>query len=44
MIRVPSSRATIAAGTSPPRVIVTIASNGPKPESRHASARASRWN
>src|SRR6266487_2359324 len=42
--RMPSSRATIAAGTSPPRVIVTIASNGPAPLSRHASARESRWN
>jgi hypothetical protein len=42
MTRVPSSRATIAAGTSPPRVTVTIASNGPTPLSRQASARASR--
>src|SRR5882757_1456373 len=42
--RTSSSRATIAAGTSPPRVTVTIAWNGPAPLSRHASARASRWN
>src|SRR3954451_24833691 len=42
--RLPSSRATIAAGTSPPRVMQTIASNGPAPASRQASARASRWN
>src|SRR5262245_21081537 len=40
----PSSRATIAAGTSPPRVMQTIASKGPASASRHASARASRWN
>src|SRR5215472_18423313 len=40
----PSSRATIAAGTRPPRVTQTIAWNGPAPSSRHASARASRWN
>src|SRR5262245_57798713 len=40
----PSSRATIAAGTRPPRVTQTIAWNGPAPASRHASARASRWN
>src|SRR5262249_14684094 len=39
-----SSRATIAAGTSPPRVMHTIAWNGPTSPSRHASARASRWN
>src|SRR5262249_11667385 len=39
----PSSRATIAAGTSPPRVTQTIAWNGPAPASRPASARASRW-
>src|SRR5215210_4990640 len=44
MRRVPSSRATIAAGTSPPRVMHTIASKGPAPASRQASARASRWN
>src|SRR5262245_21880880 len=42
--RMPSSRATIAAGTSPPRVMQTIAVNGPASASRHASARASRWN
>ena len=42
--RMLSSRATIAAGTSPPRVTHTIASNGPAPLSRQASARASRWN
>src|SRR5215471_6345053 len=35
----PSSRATIAAGTSPPRVTQTIAWNGPAPASRQASAR-----
>src|SRR6185437_1488437 len=40
----PSSRATIAAGTRPPRVMQTIASNGPKPLNRQASARESRWN
>ena len=40
----PSSRATIAAGTKPPRVMQTIASNGPAPLSRQASARESRWN
>src|SRR5215471_10063739 len=40
----PSSRATIAAGTRPPRVTQTIAWNGPAPASRHTSARASRWN
>src|SRR5262249_4450561 len=39
-----SSRAKIAAGTSPPRVMQTIASKGPASASRHASARASRWN
>src|SRR3954447_16780052 len=44
MSRLPSSRATIAAGTSPPRVMQTIASKGPAPASRQASARASRWN
>src|SRR5580692_11056774 len=40
----PSSRATIAAGTRPPRVMLTIASNGPAPLSRQARARESRWN
>src|ERR1700680_3915369 len=40
----PSSRATMAAGTRPPRVMLTIASNGPAPLSRQASARESRWN
>src|SRR5690348_2262790 len=40
----PSSRATIAAGTRPPRVMQTIASKGPAPLSRHANARESRWN
>src|SRR5215510_7328922 len=40
----PSSRATIAAGTIPPRVMHTTAWNGPASASRHASARASRWN
>ncbi len=44
IMRMPSSRATIAAGTSPPRVMHTIASNGPASVSRQASARASRWN
>src|SRR5437588_5134211 len=44
MIRRLSSRATIAAGTRPPRVMQTIASNGPTSASRQASARASRWN
>src|SRR5215213_3838444 len=44
MSRVPSSRATMAAGTSPPRVMQTMASNGPSPARRQASARASRWN
>src|SRR5688572_30710498 len=39
-----SSRATIAAGTRPPRVIATITVNGPAAASRHASALASRWN
>src|ERR1700758_5551290 len=40
----PSSRATIAAGTRPPRVPQTIAGTGPAPASRQARARASRWN
>src|SRR3984957_16701182 len=40
----PSSRATTAAATRPPRVTQTMASNGPAPLSRHASARESRWN
>src|SRR5262249_14131052 len=40
----PSSRATIAAGTRPPRVTATIASNGPAPASRRGSGRAARWN
>src|SRR5262245_48767243 len=39
-----SSRATIAAGTRPPRVMQTMASNGPASCSRQASARESRWN
>src|SRR6478752_825126 len=42
--RTSSSRATIAAGTSPPRVIATMALNGPDEASRHANALASRWN
>src|SRR5258705_3410697 len=42
--RTPSSGATIPAGTRPPRVIATIAWNGPAAASRQASARASRWN
>src|SRR3954467_10815655 len=40
----PGSRATMAAGTRPPLVTHTMASNGPAPASRQASARASRWN
>ena len=44
MTRTSSSLATIAAGTSPPRVMATMASNGPEDASRQASARASRWN
>src|SRR6185312_15239669 len=45
MTRIPSSREMIAAGTSPPRVMHTIARHWPLvPASRHASARASRWN
>ena len=44
MTRKFSSRAMIAAGTSPPRVIATMASNGPEEARRQASARASRWN
>src|SRR6266508_156424 len=44
MIRRLSSRATIAAGTRPPRVMHTTAWNGPTSTSRQASARASRWN
>src|SRR5258707_2963152 len=42
--RTPSSRATIAAGTSPPRVIAITAWNGPTSFSRQVSARQSRWN
>src|SRR5215467_7550727 len=42
--RMSSSRATIAAGTRPPRVTQTTAWNGPAPASRQTSARASRWN
>ena len=42
--RTSSSRATIAAGTRPPRVMATMALNGPAAASRQASARASRWN
>src|ERR1700712_1055536 len=42
--RVPSSRATIAAGTRPPRVMQTMAWNGPASARRQASARESRWN
>ena len=44
IMRTFSSRATIAAGTSPPRVMQTSASNGPASCSRQASARKSRWN
>src|SRR5215469_13104301 len=43
MRRMSSSRATIAAGTSPPRVTATMPANGPSPATRHASARQSRW-
>ena len=43
MTRMPSSRATMPAGTSPPRVTATIAEKPPTAESRQASARASRW-
>src|SRR3712207_6816257 len=39
-----SSRATMAAGTRPPRVMHTMASNGPADAKRHARARQSRWN
>src|SRR5215475_16228867 len=44
MMRRPSSRATIAAGTRPPRVMATTAWNGPTSLSRQVSARQSRWN
>src|SRR5258708_8989112 len=44
MMRTPSSRATIAAGTSPPRMIAITAWNGPTSFSRQVSARQSRWN
>src|SRR5204863_1927205 len=44
MTRSPSSRATIAAGTSPPRVMATTAWNGPSSLSRQVSARQSLWN
>src|ERR1700757_5058480 len=44
MTRTPSSRATIAAGTRPPRVIAITAWNGPTSLSRQVSARQSRWN
>src|SRR5215210_6696360 len=39
-----SSRDTTAAATRPPRVMQTMASNGPASFSRQASARESRWN
>src|ERR1700678_2204521 len=42
--RTSSSRATIAAGTRPPRVMATMALNGPDEASRQANARASLWN
>src|SRR5436305_6165074 len=42
--RTPSSRATIAAGTRPPRVIAITALNGPTSFSRQVSARQSLWN
>src|ERR1043165_7670942 len=44
MTRTPSSRATIAAGTRPPRVMATTAWNGPTSLSRQVRARQSRWN
>src|SRR5579871_241109 len=44
MMRTPSSRATIAAGTRPPRVIAITAWKGPTSLSRQVSARQSRWN
>src|SRR6202035_669470 len=44
MTRTPSSRATIAAGTSPPRVIAITAWNGPTSFNRQVSARQSLWN
>src|SRR5262249_2171797 len=34
----------MAAGTNPPRVMQTMASNGPLSARRQANARASRWN
>ena len=40
--RTSSSRATMAAGTSPPRVIATICVHGPFSDNRQASALASR--
>jgi hypothetical protein len=42
MIRMSSSRATMAAGTRPPLVIATTPEKRPAAESRQASARASR--
>src|ERR1700733_13976085 len=39
-----SSRATIAAGTRPPRGMAPMALNGPDEASRQANARASLWN
>src|ERR1700730_1751054 len=44
MMRTPSSRATIAAGTKPPRVMAITAWNGPTSLSRQVNARQSRWN
>src|SRR5215475_7818820 len=44
MMRTPSSRATIAAGTSPPRVMAITAWNGPTSLSRQVNALQSRWN
>src|SRR5262245_21945787 len=44
MMRTPSSRATMVAGTRPPRVMPMTAANGPRPFSRQVSARQSRWN
>src|SRR5262249_11078020 len=43
MILMSSSRATTAAGTSPPRVTATMPLKGPASISRQASALAGRW-
>src|SRR6056300_541945 len=44
MSRISNSRATIAAGTNPPRVTATSPSNGPSSKSRQASALEVRCN